>query len=97
MIQHTVVFKLKYPKGSAAEKRFLEAAMQLASIPGVSHFKRFRQISKKNVFEYGLSMEFESNAAYDAYNLHPDHTAFLKDFWSDGVADFLEIDYEPLT
>ena len=97
MILHTVVFKLKYPKGSAAEKRFLETAMQLASIPGVCHFKGFRQISKKNAFEYGLSMEFESKAAYDAYNQHPDHTAFLKDYWEDGVADFLELDYKPLT
>jgi hypothetical protein len=96
MIQHTVVFKLKYPKGSAAEKHFMEAAMQLASIPGVHHFKGFRQISKKNAFAYGLSMEFESKAAYDAYDQHPDHRAFLRDYWMDGVADFLELDYEPL-
>jgi quinol monooxygenase YgiN len=97
MIQHTVVFTLKYPKGSAKEKRFLEAALQLASIPGVLYFKGFRQISKKNPYKFGLSMEFESKAAYDAYNQHPDHRAFLTDFWSDGVADFLELDYEPLT
>ncbi len=96
MIQHTVVFKLKHPIGSTEEKHFLKAAMQLASIPGVHHFKGFRQISKKNHFEYGLSMTFESKADYKAYDQHPDHLAFIKNFWMDGVADFLELDYEPL-
>jgi hypothetical protein len=41
-------------------------------------------------------MEFESAIAYEAYNQHPEHQEFIKDYWVDGVDDFLEIDYEPL-
>ena len=96
MIQHSVIFKLKHARGSEAEKRFMEAAMRLASIPGVLNFKLFRQTSKKNTFDYGLVMEFESDIAYEAYNEHPEHQEFIKGYWVDGVDDFLEIDYEPL-
>lgn len=95
MVQHAVVFSLKYPKSSMDEKKFLDAALRLGSIPGVRHLKCHRQTSKKNNFHYGLTMEFETDGAYQAYNTHPDHLAFIKDFWIDGVEDFIEIDYAP--
>ena len=38
-------------------------------------------------------MEFADQAAYDGYNEHPVHTAFVADRWVPEVADFLEIDY----
>lgn len=95
MIRHTVVFKLKYPKDSPEEKLFINAAMKLASIPGVQRFECLRQTSRKNNFDYGLSMEFNTPEAYEEYNKHPDHVAFVQVFWIKGVEDFLEIDYEP--
>lgn len=93
-IRHTVVFKLKHPKGSSKEQAFLAAAQQLASIPGVEKFEAFRQISQKNNFEWGLSMEFANPQAYEAYNRHPDHTAFVEQCWLQEVEAFLEIDYQ---
>ena len=96
MIRHTVVFKLKHSKGSPEEKKFLNAAMKLSSIPGVQRFECLRQTSKQNNFDYGLSMEFETDKAYQAYNNHPDHVAFVQTFWIKNVEDFLEIDYKPL-
>lgn len=96
MIRHTVVFKLKYPKGSPEEKEFLNAALMLSSIPGVRHFECLRQTSKKNNFEYGITMEFDTVKAYEEYNQHPDHIAFVNTFWIRDVDDFLEIDYEPI-
>lgn len=96
MIRHTVVFKLKYPKGSPEEKEFLNASVKLSSIPGVHHFECLRQTSKKNNFEYGISMEFDTFKAYEEYNQHPDHIAFVNTFWIRDVDDFLEIDYEPI-
>jgi quinol monooxygenase YgiN len=95
MIRHTVVFKLKHPKDSPVEKEFLNAIRKLSSIPGVQKFELMRQISKKNNYDYGLSMEFESIKAYEAYNQHADHIAFVQTFWIKEVEDFLEIDYEP--
>ena len=93
-IRHTVVFKLKHPAGSVEEKNFLTAAMVLASIPGVENFESMKQISKKNHFTFGFSMEFANQQMYDQYNNHPDHVAFVQQRWLKEVEDFLEIDYE---
>ena len=96
MIRHTVAFRLHHPAGSAEERDFLSAAKALAEIPGVQRFEQLRQTSRKNDFAFGFSMEFADQADYDAYNEHPEHVAFVADRWVPEVADFLEIDYEPL-
>ncbi|WP_027133302.1 Dabb family protein [Geminicoccus roseus] len=96
MIRHTVVFRLKHPPGSAAEAAFLEAARALAAIPGVQAFEALRQVSPKNDYQFGLSMEFADEAAYRGYDRHPDHVAFVRDRWLPEVAAFMEIDYEPM-
>lgn len=93
MIRHTVVFRLKHPAGSPEEASFLSAARNLASIPGVENFECLRQVSSKNDFTFGLSMEFASQKEYDVYNNHPDHADFVQVRWIPEVADFLEIDY----
>ena len=97
MIRHTVVFRLKHPAGSAAEAGFLDAAQGLSQIPGVARFERLRQVSPKNDYHFGLSMEFADQAAYSGYNDHPDHVAFVRDRWVPEVVDFMEIDYVALT
>ena len=96
MIRHTVVFKLKHAAGSDQEKSFLDTAVKLADIPNVEKFECLRQVSKKNIYTFGLSMEFSSDENYQSYNTHPDHRNFVKTRWIPEVADFLEIDYEPL-
>lgn len=96
MIRHTVAFRLKHAQGSAAERDFLDAAKILAAIPGVQRFEQLRQVSPKNGFRFGFSMEFADQKAYDGYNVHPDHVAFVRDRWIPEVEDFLEIDYMPL-
>ena len=96
MIRHTVAFRLVHPAGSAQEADFLATARELASIPGVERFEQLAQTSAKNDFTFGFSMEFADAAAYDAYNQHPTHTRFVQERWVPEVADFLELDYEPL-
>lgn len=96
MIRHTVVFRLRHPAGSTEEQAFLNAAKALASIPGVEQFEQLRQVSGKNDYDFGFSMEFADQAAYDAYNEHPTHVAFVSDIWIPEVEDFLEIDYTRL-
>lgn len=93
MIRHTVAFRLKHDRGSAAEAQFLSAALVLAKIPGVEAFEQLRQVSPKNDYAFGFSMEFADQAHYDAYNVHPDHVAFVRDRWMPEVAAFMEIDY----
>lgn len=97
MIRHSVIFTLKHADGSAEEGAFLrDAKLLLAAIPGVERFEQLRQVSPKNDFSLGFSMEFADQAAYSAYNDHPDHLAFVRDRWVPEVAKFLEIDYTPL-
>ena len=96
MIRHTVVFTLKHSAGSNEEQAFLRDARILADIPGVEKFEQLRQVSPKNDYAFGFSMEFADQAAYSAYDGHPDHIAFVRDRWVPEVAKFLEIDYVPV-
>lgn len=95
MIRHTVAFKLKHPAGSAEEQNFLNEARKLTAIGGVGNFECLKQISSKNPYDFGLSMEFASQESYDHYTNHPDHVQFVQRFWVNEVAEFLEIDYTP--
>ena len=96
MIRHTVAFRLVHPAGSPEETAFLSAAAELAAIPGVQSFEALREVSPKNDFAFGLSMEFDDQAAYDGYTNHPLHTAFVAERWETEVADFQEVDYTAL-
>ena len=96
MIRHTVVFTLKHARGSLMEKAFLRDAMVLKEIPGVQKFEQLRQVSPKNDYAFGFSMEFADQAAYSEYNEHPDHVAFVRERWVPEVERFLEIDYVPV-
>ena len=95
-IRHTVTFTLVHEPGSPEEADFLAAQQALVSIPGVEAYELLREVSPKNDFRFGCSMEFAGPDAYQAYNEHPDHVAFVNHRWQDEVKDFLEIDYETL-
>jgi hypothetical protein len=92
-IRHTVAFTLVHEAGSAEEQDFLEAAERLASIPGVEVFELLAEISPKNGYRFGISMEFADRSAYDRYNEHPDHVRFVEQRWLAEVSEFLELDY----
>ena|SRR4249920_177964 len=94
-IRHTVSFDLRHPPSSPEEAEFLAAAEALAAVPGVEAFQVVREVSPKNGFRFGISMEFADEDAYAAYNAHPDHVRFVEQRWLAEVADFLEIDYAP--
>ena len=92
MIRHAALFRLKHAEGSVEEAGFLKANATLAAIPGVQDFALWREISPKNPFTFAVSMVFADQAAYDAYNVHPDHVAFVRDRWLPEVAEFMEHD-----
>ena len=92
-IRHTVAFTLGHPPGTAEERDFLQAAERLATIPGVEAFELLDEVSPKNGYRFGLSMEFEDRAAYERYNEHPDHVRFVEERWLSEVSEFLELDY----
>jgi len=92
-VRHTVAFRLVHEEGSAEERDFLEAAEHLATIPGVEAFELLAEVSPKNDYRFGISMEFADRSAYDRYNGHPDHIRFVQDRWLAEVSEFLELDY----
>ena len=92
-IRHTVAFTLVHDQGSASERDFLEAAERLATIPGVEAFELLAEVSPKNGYRFGISMEFADRAAYERYNEHPDHVRFVEGRWVPEVSEFLELDY----
>jgi hypothetical protein len=94
-IQHMVIFDLSHEKGTPLAQKFLKDGQQILSkIPGVQNFQVFSQVSLKNDFTYGFSMVFPGQAAYAAYNTHPDHLAFVETRWKKEVPRFLEIDFK---
>jgi hypothetical protein len=92
-IRHTVAFALAHEAGSEAERSFLDAAGQLAAIPGVEAFELLDEVSPKNGYRFGISMEFADGRAYEGYNEHPDHVRFVQERWLPEVSDVLEVDY----
>ncbi len=71
----------------------MSAIGKLRGIRGVENFEILKQVGLKNKYSFGLSMEFADQAAYQFYNEHPDHVAFVQTRWIPEVADFIELDY----
>lgn len=93
-ILHSVIFSLKHEQDSEAERQFLDDGKRiLSSIPTVTNFQAYKQVSTKNEFHHGFSMEFANQADYDTYNDHPLHVQFVNERWLTEVENFLEIDY----
>ena len=95
MISHSVIFILSHAKGSIKADLFI-AASKLFNIPGVKNFEILKQTNQNNKYEYGIIMQFENTKIYGEYSNHPDHQLFIQEHWVNGVADFLEIDFNPL-
>lgn len=97
MIRHTVSFSLVHPADSDAGTEFLSTgARTLSAIPGVEDFVVSRQVSAKSEHAFQFAMTFADQAAYDAYDTHPDHRGFVASRWAVEVSSFQELDLVPL-
>lgn len=93
-IRHMVIFCLKHEPDSPEATKFLEDGESiLTQIPGVEAFIRFNQISPKNDYEYGFSMDFDDMESLKFYMEHPLHVDFVNQRWLTEVTRFLEIDF----
>ncbi len=59
----------------------------------LQNFRVLKQTSQKSKLAFGLTMNFADQAAYDAYNNHPDHVNFVQGTWIPNVEEFQEIDH----
>jgi hypothetical protein len=93
-IRHMAVFTLKHTVESPETEKFLDDGKQiLSAIEVVENFEVVRQVSPKTDFDFGFSMEFQNQEAYDTYNEHPDHQSFVEQRWKKEVEKFQEIDF----
>ncbi|AOZ92537.1 Dabb family protein [Paenibacillus crassostreae] len=93
-IKHMVIFNLHSGKDTPEAEAFLkDSATELAAIPGVQQFEIFHQVSIKNEYDYGFSMIFANQIAYDTYNNHPVHQNYVATRWLKEVSQFQEIDF----
>ncbi|MFN8254373.1 MAG: Dabb family protein [Bacteroidales bacterium] len=92
-ICHNAYFKLKDSLPESDRKLFFDEIYKLADIEGVIDFKVVKETSPKNKFEYGATMQFKDQQAYDAYNQNPLHQKFVNEIWLKMVDGFIEIDY----
>ncbi len=95
-IRHAGIFNFKATVSESQKHAFFVALEALEEINGVEKLDVSRQTSSKNKFKYGFSMEFASNEIYQAYSIHPQHDAFVQDYFIPLVEDFMEIDTEKL-
>ena len=92
-ITHQVFFSLRHEPGSPAEQEFLTRSTEmLAQLPDVQDFRVVKQISDKADYAFGFSMRFADQDAYDRYNSHPEHAAYVENVWKAEVASFQELD-----
>ena len=90
-----VIFCLKHDRGSPEEEAFLkDSEAMLSSISVVRNFEVQRQVSPKNDYDFGFTMEFDDRESYEAYNTHPSHVDYVENRWLKEVDRFLEIDFE---
>jgi hypothetical protein len=92
VIRHAALFRLQHAAGSSGEADFLAALAGLKAIPGVEQFEIARETSPKNPYVFAVSMLFVDQSAFDAYNVHPLHVAFVEGCWIPEVAEFMEHD-----
>jgi quinol monooxygenase YgiN len=92
-ISHNAYFKLKDSLQESDRKLFFDEIYKLSDIEGVIDFKVVKETSPKNKFEYGATMQFKDQQAYDAYNQNPLHQKFVNEIWLKMVDSFIEIDY----
>jgi hypothetical protein len=92
-IRHTVAFGLPFAEGSDEEAAFLRSAGRLASLPGVERFAVLRALGDEGGLPWTLSMDFADQPAYDGYNAHAVHRAFVETEWLPTVTSFAEADF----
>jgi Stress responsive A/B Barrel Domain len=91
-IRHAGLLKFKADVTELQKLAFFKALKELEQIKGVKKMEISKQISPKNSYEYGFSMEFANDEIYKTYNVHPSHDAFVQNYWLKYVEDFMEID-----
>ncbi|HSO06480.1 MAG TPA: Dabb family protein [Pelomicrobium sp.] len=77
-VQHVVIAWLKEPGNAEHRRRLIEASRDLAAIPGVVRVAAGEPLPASRPvedasYDVGVVLTFESRAALEAYQVHPQH------------------------
>ena len=95
MICHIVFYKLK-PGTTEAEQRGLieQARRELAKLPGVMNLRVGKSIEgSPQGYSLALVMDFQDEAALEAYRVHPGHQHFVKNIAGPVVSEIWRFDF----
>jgi quinol monooxygenase YgiN len=95
MICHLVFYRLKAGTSEKDERALIDQAQRrLAKVPGVKNLKAGKGIAGSHQsYAVVLTMDFEDEAALDAYRVNPDHQAFVKEVAEPMVSGIWRFDF----
>jgi len=95
MICHVVFYRMKPGCTEADETRLIdEARRRLPLLPGVKKLRAGKNIrSSEDSYSVALVMDFEDEAALEAYRVHPDHQFFVKRVAEPLVSEIWRLDF----
>ncbi|GGE36708.1 hypothetical protein GCM10011391_14440 [Pullulanibacillus camelliae] len=96
MIEHIVLFKFKPETTKAQKEEALKRLRELKNkLPGILDLQtNFNFTDRSKGYEIGLTVRFESMAAFEHYGPSPEHQAFVAFLDEIGVEDKLALDFE---
>jgi quinol monooxygenase YgiN len=95
MICHVVLYKMKPGMGEEFENQLVAQALEILSVlPGVKNLRAGKSIKgPEKGYTVALVMDFEDEAALEAYRVNPDHQKFVKGIAGPLVDDILRFDF----
>jgi quinol monooxygenase YgiN len=95
MICHVVFYKMK-PGATEADELTLvdQARRELAKLPGVTNLRVGRNLdTSAQGYSLALVMDFQDEAALEAYRVHPEHQSFVKNIAGPLVSEIWRSDF----
>jgi hypothetical protein len=99
MFSHIVIFWTDPGQPNAADQLVASASKLLQPIPGLVHFQVGKMIGSQRPvvdqsYQVALNTVFTSQAAHDAYQVHPAHVEFVQKYVKPLVKKIVVYDFE---
>jgi hypothetical protein len=95
MICHVVFYKMKPGTAEADERSLMDRArLELAKLPGVMNLRVGKSIEASALrYSIALVMDFQDEAALEAYRMHLEHQHFVKNIAGPLVSEIWRFDF----
>ncbi len=95
MICHVVPYQMKSGMSEENQNQLVAQALEkLAVLPGVKNLRAGKSIKGPEIgYSVALAMDFEDEAALEAYRVDPDHQKFVKGIAGPLVDEILRFDF----